>query len=228
MAECSVDGCNRPVRCRGWCNSHYLRWRRCGDTLPDSPVQVKSFDAHPCDVEGCDKRATRRGWCSTHYARWRVHGDVHTVLVDTHPAHPKVRLRKPRGVGDATYRAVHKRLARGYGKASARDCGDCGEQAAHWSYNGGDPNEKRSPAGRLYSTDLTRYQPRCVRCHAHFDNHCGQAHYGAKLADTQVEELRQAYADGESTVALAARFKISQSQAWRIVNGQSRAAVSNV
>lgn len=26
IVSCSVDGCDRPLRSRGWCNTHYLRW----------------------------------------------------------------------------------------------------------------------------------------------------------------------------------------------------------
>ncbi len=32
-ARCSVGGCTNPVRARGFCNSHYARWRRYGDPL---------------------------------------------------------------------------------------------------------------------------------------------------------------------------------------------------
>lgn len=29
--SCTIDGCSREHYARGWCNSHYLRWRRHGD-----------------------------------------------------------------------------------------------------------------------------------------------------------------------------------------------------
>lgn len=28
MRICSVDGCERPLYCRGWCRSHYNKWQR--------------------------------------------------------------------------------------------------------------------------------------------------------------------------------------------------------
>lgn len=34
MAEsriCSIDGCDKPVRGRGWCGKHYMRWYNYGD-----------------------------------------------------------------------------------------------------------------------------------------------------------------------------------------------------
>lgn len=27
---CSIEGCGNPVQCRGWCNKHYLKWRKYG------------------------------------------------------------------------------------------------------------------------------------------------------------------------------------------------------
>jgi hypothetical protein len=30
MDICSIEDCSGLVLCRGWCNKHYLRWKRCG------------------------------------------------------------------------------------------------------------------------------------------------------------------------------------------------------
>lgn len=30
---CKIDGCNKPVVARGWCETHYCRWKRHGDPL---------------------------------------------------------------------------------------------------------------------------------------------------------------------------------------------------
>lgn len=37
VRECSIEGCESPHRARGWCNSHWLRWRRFGDPLGKAP-----------------------------------------------------------------------------------------------------------------------------------------------------------------------------------------------
>lgn len=40
---CSVSGCSRQARSRGWCPRHYERWRRWGSptgTPPPKPARV--------------------------------------------------------------------------------------------------------------------------------------------------------------------------------------------
>lgn len=32
-STCSIDGCNRPYLQKGWCGSHFERWRKHGDPL---------------------------------------------------------------------------------------------------------------------------------------------------------------------------------------------------
>ena len=70
---CSIDGCDGQVKARGWCNPHWIRWKRYGD-----PVAVILGPRWPevCRVDGCDKQATGRGLCHTHYSRWKRTGDV--------------------------------------------------------------------------------------------------------------------------------------------------------
>ena len=67
MAECKVEGCDRPVRCRGWCEKHYRRWRRRG-TTDDFPTVCKIND------EDCCGGPLARGMCQNHYKRWKAHG----------------------------------------------------------------------------------------------------------------------------------------------------------
>ena len=74
---------------------------------------------------------------------------------------------------DASYAAVHLRLARECGRARHQICADCPDWAAEWSYVGGAPDEKAEAtgrdAGKPYSTDLNFYDPRCVPCHRRHD-----------------------------------------------------------
>lgn len=34
MKTCMIEGCDQPFRARGWCSTHYTRWRRNGDPGP--------------------------------------------------------------------------------------------------------------------------------------------------------------------------------------------------
>lgn len=74
---CLIQDCENPVRARGWCNKHYIRWRTQGD--PETVFQ----NNEGCAVEGCERRHQAKGYCQKHYARWRLHGD------------PKKGARKP-------------------------------------------------------------------------------------------------------------------------------------
>lgn len=48
MAEkalCKIDGCGKPVKARGWCASHYQRWRARGDPLAGGKFRPKPGEA---------------------------------------------------------------------------------------------------------------------------------------------------------------------------------------
>lgn len=166
---CKIDGCEkaRAVGSRGWCKAHYTRWLRNGDVGPVA-VQVKDPGA-PCKVEGCEKIATggTLRLCAAHYARERRKPNWERIA--------KIggyEESSPYWTGeDATYDAVHFRVKTRRGPARQYPCvgPDCHRQAAQWAYTHGDPDEKSSPEGWLYSLDINRYAPMCRFCHKALD-----------------------------------------------------------
>jgi hypothetical protein len=73
IPSCSVMECERPAEKRGWCSTHYSRWRRTGTTEP------RTCEKRLCSIEGCGKPAQARGWCSAHRSRWMRYGDPEHV-----------------------------------------------------------------------------------------------------------------------------------------------------
>lgn len=54
-ATCLVDGCNKRVKARGWCNPHYMNWWRRGDPLAYAvvPTEAELFDAKVNRTQTC-------------------------------------------------------------------------------------------------------------------------------------------------------------------------------
>ncbi len=73
---CQVDTCQEPALCRGWCSSHYARWRSTGDVQADKPItrRVRPYGNMQCSATGCSGPASSRGLCKTHYSRLRRKG----------------------------------------------------------------------------------------------------------------------------------------------------------
>jgi len=70
---CTVDGCDRPSRKRGWCSAHYGRWWTTG-TVPTTPLRVWT-EQDGCAVDGCQREARTNALCKMHYTRQRTHGN---------------------------------------------------------------------------------------------------------------------------------------------------------
>lgn len=70
---CSIDGCERPYKARGWCQLHYRRWLANGD--PSSLQCVSSYGEAVCAVAECERPAYGRGYCTLHYQRFVKWGD---------------------------------------------------------------------------------------------------------------------------------------------------------
>lgn len=77
--ECSVEGCARDVKGRGWCALHYARWRRNGDPGEASARRWGTNEGHSerkiCTIDGCVRTVQGHGYCPMHYARWRRNGN---------------------------------------------------------------------------------------------------------------------------------------------------------
>lgn len=56
---CKVEGCKRPYRAKGFCNTHFKKWR--AGAMPKKP-RYKT-----CSAENCRKPLFRWGLCETHY-----------------------------------------------------------------------------------------------------------------------------------------------------------------
>ncbi|MCY4245792.1 MAG: GIY-YIG nuclease family protein [Gammaproteobacteria bacterium] len=72
---CTIGGCSKPHKCRGYCSAHYKQWRTYGD-----PLANNSRKRGICIVEGCDKPHREHGFCSTHAMRLKRHGDPNKTL----------------------------------------------------------------------------------------------------------------------------------------------------
>ena len=135
-----------------------------------------------CAVDDCGGDQYRREFCNKHYRRWMKHGTTDTAI-------PTRGSDNHQWVGDnVSYRALHTRLKAARGPAKNHQCVDCDQTASHWTYDNSDPDEKFSKIGTAYSTDLSRYQPRCIEHHRRLDF--------AKLKPEDVEQIRFLYASG--------------------------------
>lgn len=56
--QCSVEGCKRPYRAKGYCFFHYKKWRH--GELPHPRYKI-------CSKAECRKPMMSKGLCETHY-----------------------------------------------------------------------------------------------------------------------------------------------------------------
>jgi hypothetical protein len=76
MKECSIEGCNRPHRAKGFCGMHYYRFFKCKiqDRSPQ-PLENRTGKNHlKCSVESCDEKQHSLGYCRLHHAAYKRNG----------------------------------------------------------------------------------------------------------------------------------------------------------
>jgi len=66
-SHCSVEGCKRPYRAKGYCTVHYQEWRRGG--MEGHKARYKT-----CTKEGCRKPRASGSLCAEHAAKEKEAG----------------------------------------------------------------------------------------------------------------------------------------------------------
>lgn len=151
---CVIVDCGKVQASGGYCAMHNYRIKTSGSPHSTTSGRMNRSPNEVCEVDGCGQPKRKRNWCASHYAQWQREGEVRPFLYKW---------------GDGGYIPAHTTLRNKRGKASEYKCVDCGSQAQEWSYAGGCPNEIVDRQGLAFSRDLSRYDPRCIRCHRHFD-----------------------------------------------------------
>ena len=166
---CAVDDCGKPVKSRGWCYGHYMKWWRYGTTHPEHKLTHYELEGQRFNELTVIKWVDGRWLCSCSCGsecRARSY-ELTTGLIKTCGA------RRRHLSADVGYGTAHERVRAFRGSAAEHMCVDCGGNAAQWSYNHSDPEEIVSTEsyadGLPYSVDPSYYDPRCVSCHKRFD-----------------------------------------------------------
>ena len=68
VALCAVEICDRSAKARGWCHSHYDRWRRTGEVRADEPLRGFNPGAQ-CAHDECDRPMWAKGLCQNHHRK---------------------------------------------------------------------------------------------------------------------------------------------------------------
>lgn len=60
--KCTIEGCKRPYRAKGYCNAHFHKWRK-GELETKPRYKI-------CKEEKCKKPLFKKGYCEQHYGAW--------------------------------------------------------------------------------------------------------------------------------------------------------------
>lgn len=69
MKICSIGGCGKKVKAKGFCSAHYQMFKAYGDPNHKRKIRGK------CIVPGCENECKGQGLCNKHLFRMLRHGD---------------------------------------------------------------------------------------------------------------------------------------------------------
>ena len=73
MRTCSIDGCTRRHKAKGFCGAHYFRFRTYGHPLNGGPERRRAGPC--CLVINREAKPKALGFCNKHYEKFKKYGD---------------------------------------------------------------------------------------------------------------------------------------------------------
>lgn len=72
MRTCSIKGCENKHNAKGYCQKHYVRFKKHGD-----PLYTKRNSNPPeyCTVKDCERKHYALGYCTLHHSRFKRNGN---------------------------------------------------------------------------------------------------------------------------------------------------------
>ena len=72
---CTMPNCGRPHKARGYCQTHYMQFKR--GIAPVGPIKSRvRVKPEECSEDGCREAVKAKGLCRMHYQRLLRHGYV--------------------------------------------------------------------------------------------------------------------------------------------------------
>ena len=234
--KCSVSGCGLGFYAKGFCRSHYARWRNTGDP---GPAKIRTWDSYRgCSVEGCTKKHFTHGYCNIHWHRMERHGDplrentkapdgAHAAFIQQAIKHTgEYCLIWPYSRNDMGYAKTVTRTRNGkpvYGYATRIICA-----AVH-----GKPLTRKHEAahncggGHLgcvnpMHLEWKTHQENCRDTVKHDRSTRGERNTSSKLTGGDVRKIRRLTAAGKLTITkIAHRFDVSPATIHDIVSDRT-------
>lgn len=224
---CSIEGCGKPSRVKGWCRAHYMRVVRYGVPL-GKPNLISRKVPVKCSIDGCDKPATARGWCDAHWARWKRNG--HPLGGGTAYGMPERFLREVviPFTGTECLTWPYSRTSAGYGEIVQDGQVRYVHRLACEAVHGPPPTPHHTAAHGCGKGHEGCVSPHHLRWATQADNLADMALHGtqprgergnAKLSSSDVLEIRRLKGAMPQT-RIAARFGINPSTVSDIYRGK--------
>lgn len=228
--QCSVKGCEKPSKQKGWCWGHYTRWRKYGDPEISKRATPDANPPETCTIDGCQMPNLAKGLCSKHYSRVYRHSDADTLkILGKGEAVDWLRSHVFHGGDECLTWPFSSKNTQGYGVTSFEGRMQNASAVMCHLAHGEKPTQGHEAAHSCGNGHLGCVNPRHLRWATRSENHAdkhghgtmpkGQSHPFAKLTDAQVAEIRKS-TDGMT--AIAAKFGISRGYVWELQKGKKR------